>query len=64
MDREGGSGVSSLYKGSHAHGGGRESGNNKTVPSSFFSLPLSFSDPEELFVCTDDHYGVMQLCSH
>lgn len=37
---------------------------NKTVPSSFFSLPLSFSDPEELFVHTDDHYGVMQLCSH
>lgn len=44
-------------------GGGRASG-NKSVPTSFFSLPPSFPDPEELFVPTENYYEVIQLRSH
>lgn len=45
-------------------GGGRASGNNRSVPSSFLSLPPSFPDPEELFVPTENYYEVVQLRSH
>lgn len=40
--------------------------NNSSRSSSFFFLPLSFPDPEHLFVPlpSKDYYEVVQLCSH
>ena len=44
--------------------GDRASGDNKSAPNSFFSLPPFFPDPEELFVPTENYYEMVQLRSH
>lgn len=64
MEMGGESGILSPHKDLMLMRGGRALRDHISVLSSFFSLPSSFLDPEELFVPTENYYEVVQLRSH